>query len=180
MWTGHELPVLAVAAASGLNNDWFASGSSDGTVRLWSVDDSAPAAVIPCDQGTVESLAVSAVPQAGLPPYLVSGGSDGSVRLWDLLTAGPLGPPLPGHTASVDAVAAWSAEGVGPFVAAASRDGTLRIWDAATGRALLRLAMTVPVRSLAACPSEAEPGRVTLTAAGHAGAVVLELDTREL
>ncbi|MFJ4120659.1 hypothetical protein ACIP3U_04900 [[Kitasatospora] papulosa] len=180
MWTGHELPVLAVAAASGLNNDWFASGSSDGTVRLWSMDDSAPAAVIPCDQGTVESLAVSAVPQAGLPPYLVSGGSDGSVRLWDLLTAGPLGPPLPGHTASVDAVAAWSAEGVGPFVAAASRDGTLRIWDAATGRALLRLAMTVPVRTLAACPSEAEPGRVTLTAAGHAGAVVLELDTREL
>ncbi|WP_329207129.1 WD40 repeat domain-containing protein [Streptomyces sp. NBC_01693] len=179
-WSAHRLPVLAVAAASGLNNDWFASGSSDGTVCLWSVDDSAPTAVLACDQGMVESLAVNALPQAGLPPYLVSGGSDGSVRLWDLLTARPLGQPLLGHTASVDAVAAWSAEGVGPFVASASRDGTLRIWDAATGRALMRLAMTVPVRTLAARPSEAEPGRVTLTAAGHAGAVLMELDVRDL
>ncbi|MFB8114674.1 hypothetical protein ACFC51_02130 [Streptomyces sp. NPDC055962] len=179
-WNAHGLPVLAVAAASGLNNDWFASGGSDGTACLWSVDDSAPTAVIACDQGTVRSLAVNALPQAGLPPYLASGGSDGSVRVWDLLTAGPLGPPLLGHTASVDAVAAWSAEGVGPFVAGASRDGTLRVWDAATGRALLRLAMTVPVRTLAARPSEAEPGRVTLTAAGHAGAVVMELDVRDL
>lgn len=179
-WSAHKLPVLAVAAASGPNNDWFASGSSDGTVCLWSLDGSAPTAVIACDQGMVKSLAVNALPQAGLPPYLASGGSDGSVRLWDLLTAGPLGPPLPGHTASVDAVAAWSAEGVGPFMASASRDGTLRIRDAATGRALLRLAMTVPVRTLTACPSEAEPGRVTLTAAGHAGAVVMELDLRDL
>ncbi|MFC8225525.1 hypothetical protein [Streptomyces sp. NPDC057287] len=180
MWRAHSLPVLAVAAASGPNNDWFASGSSDGTVRLWSVDDAAPTAVIACDQGTIGSLAVNALPQAGLPPYLVSGGSDGSVRLWDLLTAQPLCPPLLGHTASVDALATWSAEGAGPFVAGASRDGTLRIWDAATGRALLRLAMTVPVRTLSAHPSEVETGHVTLTVAGHAGAVVMDLDVRDL
>ncbi|MFI2778710.1 hypothetical protein [Streptomyces sp. ALB3] len=180
MWNAHGLPVLAVAAASGPNNDWFASGSSDGTVRLWSVDDNAPTAVIACDQGMVESLAVNAHPQAGLPPYVVSGGSDGSVRLWDLLTAQPLSPPLLGHTASVDALATWSTEGAGPFVAGASQDGTLRIWDAATGRALLRLAMTVPVRTIAAHPSEVESGHVTLAVAGHAGAVVMDLDVREL
>ncbi|MDX3055617.1 hypothetical protein PV394_10780 [Streptomyces sp. NE06-03E] len=64
-WSAHRLPVLAVAAASGLNNDWFASGSSDGTVCLWSVDDSAPTAVLACDQGMVESLGRQRAPAGG-------------------------------------------------------------------------------------------------------------------
>ncbi|MFE9723039.1 hypothetical protein ACFYQ5_05455 [Streptomyces sp. NPDC005794] len=179
-WRAHALPVSAVAAASGENDDWFASGSSDGTVRLWSIEDSAPTRVIACDQGMVEALAINARPQAGEPPCLAAGGSDGSVRLWNLLTGEPLFPRLLGHTASVDAVATWSAGGTGLFVAGASRDGTLRIWDAAGGRCLLRLALTVPVHSLSAQPSEGETGRVTLTVAGHAGAVVMTLDLGDL
>ncbi|MGW0786820.1 hypothetical protein ACWD04_00865 [Streptomyces sp. NPDC002911] len=178
-WRAHTLPVSAVAAASGENNDWFASGSSDGTVRLWSIDHSAPTGVIACDQGLVRALAINARPQADVPPYLASGGSDGSVRLWNLLTGEPLRRLL-GHTASVDAVATWSAGGVGLFVAGASRDGTLRIWDVASGRCLLRLALTVPVHTLSAHPSEGESGRVTLTVAGHAGAAVMTLDLGDL
>ncbi|MGW1895395.1 hypothetical protein ACWCP6_34920 [Streptomyces sp. NPDC002004] len=177
-WRGHRLPVRAVAAASDTHYDWLASASSDGTVRLWAPDRSAAEAVMWCDQGVINAVAINARPQDGLPPYLASGGDDGSVQLWDLLTGQPLNSRMSGHAASVEAVAAWSTEGLGSYVASASRDGTVRVWDAADGRCLLQLATTVPVRFLSAHP--AAPGHVMLTLAGDAGVLVSELDLRDL
>ncbi|MFJ3876830.1 hypothetical protein ACIPW5_05160 [Streptomyces sp. NPDC090077] len=186
-WTGHDLRVLAVAAApspasspSAPSGAWFASAGSDGTVRLWDPEHGPLGAPLRCDQGLLHSVAVNPCPDGGLPPLLASGGDTGTVRLWDLRERRPLGRPLTGHTAAVHALAAWNAGGgLGSFVASGSADGTVRVWDAATGRCRLLLAAGSPVRGVSAHPEDPAAeggGRVVLSLTGDAGAAVVEVD----
>ncbi|RSS36350.1 hypothetical protein EF912_35565, partial [Streptomyces sp. WAC07061] len=183
-WTGHDLRIRAVAAASsgeggegGAGEDWFASAGSDGTVRLWDPEHGRLGEPLRCDQGLLHAVAVNPSPGAGLPPLLASGGDTGTVRLWDLRERRPLGGPLTGHTAAVLALAVWNADGgAGSFVASGSADGTVRVWDAATGRCRLLLAVGSPVRGISAHPVAGGGGRVVLSFTGDAGAVVAEVD----
>lgn len=188
----HPYTVRAVAAASdGVGADWFASGSTDGKVRLWDAADHAPRHVFSCRQGIINAVAINAVAinavaiNAGaspLPPFLASGGDDGTVRLWDLCALAPIGERLEGHTDAVEAVATWTTSTDVPrsYVASSSRDGTIRVWEAATSRCVLRLATGTPVHTLSAQVSGASVNKVVLAMAGEAGVAVLEVDLEDL
>jgi WD40 repeat protein len=106
----------------------LASGSDDGTVRLW--DPAAGAPVGPPLTGhTTWVRAVAAVPMPDGRTLLASGGDDGTVRLWDPVGGGPVGPPLTAHTSSVRAVATVSMIDGRTLLASGGRDGMVRLWD---------------------------------------------------
>ena len=60
----------------------LATGSHDGTVRLWDPDDGRPLRILTGHDGGVSGVAFS--PHGRL---LASCGDDGTVRLWDLASA---------------------------------------------------------------------------------------------
>ncbi|MFI6728142.1 WD40 repeat domain-containing protein [Streptomyces sp. R-74717] len=174
----HPYTVRTVAAASdGVSADWFASGSTDGTVRLWDATDHAPKHVFYCRQGIINAVAINSG-TSPLPPFLASGGDDGTVRLWDLCALAPIGERLRGHTDAVEAIATWTTSADVPrsYVASSSRDGTIRVWDATTSRCVLQLATGTPVHTLSVRPSGESVNKVVLAMAGAAGVAVLELD----
>ncbi|MEV8311819.1 WD40 repeat domain-containing protein [Streptomyces flavidovirens] len=181
MWR-HAHSVRAVAAASdGHSGDWFASGSADGTTRLWNSHDGPGERILSCHQGVINAIAINPLP-GSLPAFLVTGGDDGTVRLWDMSTTAPMSKPLTGHTDAVETLATWSttAGTSRSYVASAARDGTIRLWDAATARCVLQLATGSRVRALSAHVTDQSAGRVILTMAGEAGVAVLELDLDDL
>ena len=121
----HEGETWATAASQ--DRGTLATAGSDGTVRLWAVDDPAhpvPLATIPVSKDAV--FAVALHPEGKM---LANGSYDGTVRLWDLTD--PRNPrslsiPLTGHDDSVASVA-FSPDGT--TLASGSYDGTVRLWD---------------------------------------------------
>ena len=58
-------------------DNWFATGSEDGTVAVWTVDAKAPLAVYRGHNAPVRTVSV-------VGRYVVSGGDDGTLRVWTL------------------------------------------------------------------------------------------------
>jgi WD40 repeat protein len=102
----------------------LASGSRDGTVRLWDPSTGALRGTIEGHSDLVDAVAFS--PDGQL---LASASGDGTVRLWDPSTGASRGT-LEGHSDWVRAVA-FSPNG--QLLASASNDGTVRLWDPSTG-----------------------------------------------
>ncbi len=121
--SGHMREVLAVAVAP--DGSWLASGSYDGTVRIWDLATGRERAVL--SGHTREVAAVAVAPDGS---WLASGGRDRMVRIWDTAT-GLERAALSGHASDVTAVAVASD---GSWLASGGPDGTVRIWDLATGR----------------------------------------------
>jgi WD40 repeat protein len=63
----------------------------------------------------------------------VTGSFNGTVHIWDLITGQPVGPPMTGHTDSVEALACTTLNGR-PIAVTGSDDATVRVWDLTTGR----------------------------------------------
>ncbi|OAA61758.1 WD repeat protein [Niveomyces insectorum RCEF 264] len=139
---GHGQPILAVAfspAASRL----LATGSGDGTARIWDTETGTPKHTLALHRGWV--LAVAWSPDG---TRLATCSMDGTVAVWDPETGKPVGgKPLAGHTKPVLALAwepyhlthatntATGDAGNGVLrLASASKDGTVRVWAAQTGR----------------------------------------------
>ena len=100
----------------------LASGSLDGTVRLWAVATGEP--IAPLEGPTDRVYSVSFSPDGAT---LASGSLDGTVRLWAVATGEPIAP-LEGPT---DRVYSVSFSPDGATLASGSWDGTVRLWAVA-------------------------------------------------
>jgi len=120
---GHTDAVLSVSAAP--DGALLASGSLDGTVKLWRVTSASELASLTGHAGPVPSVAFS--PDA---TRLASASYDGSVRLWDLdrRAATVLGR-------SDGKMLCVAFAGQGDRVAAGDDEGRVHLWDVAAGGA---------------------------------------------
>ena len=105
----------------------LASGSRDGTIRLWEPVTGRKMRTLRGHTGGVRSVAFS--PDGGI---LASGGEDDLVLIWDV-TTGQVLHTLRGHTWRVTSVA-FSPDG--ETLASGSYDDTVRLWDTKTGQLL--------------------------------------------
>ncbi len=127
---GHLAPVLSTAWAA--DSARIASGSMDGTVRIWNINE----IVTPLLKTLVgHSNSVNSVAWSPDSNSIASGSSDKTVRLWDV-NSGMLRYTMEGHTEAVTSVA-FSPDG--RLVFSASMDRTIRVWDVATGGCLQTL-----------------------------------------
>ena len=161
------------------DGETIASGSHDGTVKLWNARTGAPIAALAGHAGTVGAVAFS---PNGRTLYTADAAA---VHAWDVSTHEQQ-RKLVGHTAQVSSVAVSRD---GKRLASGGFDGSVRLWDAATGKALLVLTHGAGVRvfSVAFSPdgarvaSAGSDGRIGIwnandggleqTLQGHRGAV---------
>ncbi|MCP4540074.1 MAG: hypothetical protein GY832_23295 [Chloroflexi bacterium] len=115
---GHEKDVRAVKFSS--DGQWLATASSDGTVRLWRVDDPDDIVVLRGGEETIQSLAVSSDGQ-----WLATGDEAGTISLWrmDDLTKEPM--TLAEQDSPVYVVAFSPDAGQ---LAAGREDGVVQLW----------------------------------------------------
>ncbi len=118
--TGHSNWVNSVAISP--DGQTLASGSSDGTIKIWNLQTGALKTTL--SEGTVPVNSVAISPDG---ETLVSGSLD--IKIWNLQT-GALKTTLTGHSSWVNSVAI-SADG--QTLASGSSDGTIMIWNLQTG-----------------------------------------------
>ena len=127
----------------------LATGSNDGTARLWDAVAGKPLGAPLQHRGVVNAVAFS--PEGRT---LATGSDDGTARLWDAVTGKPLVSPLQHNREGVHAVA-FSPDG--QILATGeswglSWSGSVRRWDAHTGKPLTSL-LQEPVHDLAFSPN---------------------------
>ena len=144
------------------DGSWLASGSDDGTVRIWDVATGQQRAAL-----TGRATEVTAVAVAPDGSWLASGSHDGTVRIWDVAT-GREGAILTGHTGPVVTVAVAPDGG---WLASGSLDRTVRIWDKTTGQARAMMRVNGVVNASAWLSAEA------LVVCGTAGLYVFDFLT---
>jgi WD40 repeat protein/Flp pilus assembly protein TadD len=122
-FTGHTRPVWGVAFSP--DGKRLASGSWDGTVRLWNAATGEQERLVHRQPQQVFGVAFSPDGRR-----LAAAGQDGTIRLWQAATGKPI-YVLRGHRGTVVSVA-FSPDG-GQLVSA-GHDGAVKTWDLATGK----------------------------------------------
>ncbi|CAG7853315.1 Dynein assembly factor with WDR repeat domains 1 AltName: Full=Outer row dynein assembly protein 16 [Serendipita indica DSM 11827] len=107
----------------------IASGSRDGTARIWDV--STGARVGQSLRGHEESVQSLDFSPDGM--RIVTGGWDRTIRQWDAATGDPIGQPLKGHSYVVASVH-YSLDG--RRIISGSWDHRIRVWDAKSGASI--------------------------------------------
>ena len=139
---GHTGSVNSIAFSP--DGSKLASGSDDGTIRLWDAATGEHLLTLEGHTDDVWSIAFS--PDGN---RLASRSRDRTIRLWDAATGEHL-LTLEGHTDDVNSIA-FSPDG--NRLAGGSNNNTIYLWDAATGKHLLTLeGHTDDVNSIAFSP----------------------------
>lgn len=119
--SGHLGWVRALAVEP--NNQWFASGAGDRTIKIWDLASGALRLTLTGHISTVRGLAVSA-----RHPYMFSCGEDKMVKCWDLETNKVI-RHYHGHLSGVYTLALHPELDV---LVTGGRDGVARVWDMRT------------------------------------------------
>ncbi|CRG85057.1 hypothetical protein PISL3812_02202 [Talaromyces islandicus] len=119
--SGHLGWVRALAVEP--NNEWFASGAGDRTIKIWNLATGSLRLTLTGHISTVRGLAVS--PRH---PYLFSCGEDKMVKCWDL-EANKVIRHYHGHLSGVYTLALHPNLDV---LVTGGRDGVARVWDMRT------------------------------------------------
>ena len=150
----------------------LASGSSDGTIRVWDVNTGKELALLSGYDVQFPGIHGGRLAFSPDRTMIASGSSDGTIRVWDVET-GSLLRTLTGHTSGVTSVA-FSPDG-NTFVSG-SHDDTIRMWDAETGNLLRTLiGHTNQVLGVAFSPD----GNIIASASGNAAVRLWDAETGE-
>jgi WD40 repeat protein len=138
--TGHQGSINALAISpdtpQGTGNHWLATGSGDGTARLWDISallNTGLGAAGPTANPIVLSGHEHSISGVAFSPdghWLATGDDGGIARLWNLESADPSSEPvtLSGHTARITAIT-FSPDS--HWLVTAGADRTARLWDVA-------------------------------------------------
>jgi len=131
--SGHGVTCVAVSP----DGKRLATGSTDGTVKLWDAAAIKQTASLPAaHQGGVRAVQFS--PDG---TRLATGGADKAAKLWDVSAEKPtLLHSLDGHDGPVNAVA-YSPDGklLAAGTGVPKKSGVVQVWDAGTGRPAYKL-----------------------------------------
>ncbi len=135
----HDGPVTAVAFGElgSARHPLLATGSADGTARLWDPDTARQLRALIGHDGSVTSVVCGELASARWP-LVATGSADGTLRLWRADTGQHL-RTLGGHGGPVTSVAFGTTNAGQPIIAAGSDDRKARLWDPDTGRRLRNL-----------------------------------------
>lgn len=133
---GHRSAVLCCALDQHPREHAYslASGSRDGMIRLWKLEEGAAPASAACHavlnghRGWVKTVRFD----SHSPRFLLSGSGDHQVRLWDTSTGGCVSI-FKGHNAGITCLDSDEAS-----IVSSSLDKTIRCWDKVTGRCVAR------------------------------------------
>jgi WD40 repeat protein len=124
---GYKMSVTSVSFSP--DSRLLASGSGDGSIKLWNVADGQELTTLHAH--VINVLSVSFSPDGTL---LVSGNGNGTIKLWNV-TDGHEITTLHGHTGAVRSVA-FSSNGT--LLASGSEDSTIKLWPLGLDYYLLR------------------------------------------
>ena len=137
---GHTSTVLSVTFSP--DGQTLASGSTDGTIRLWDVATGDHLRTLQHDNKLFSSVLSVAFSPDG---QMIAGATRGGTHLWDVATGDSL------RTLERDStVVTFSPDG--QTLASGSTGGTIRLWDVATGDHLRTLVHPGEIRSVAFSP----------------------------
>ncbi|MCA9726269.1 MAG: protein kinase, partial [Candidatus Eisenbacteria bacterium] len=114
----HNGPITGLAMAP--DGSYFASSSTDGSVKLWNLPDGSPGFVLVQGEAAMDEVAISAD-----GTRLFTGGDGGEIRVLDPRRGEEI-VRLSGHRAAIRSLRT-GADGV---LVSASRDGTVKLWEA--------------------------------------------------
>lgn len=123
---GHSHYVMQVAF-NPKDPDTFVSASLDGTLKIWSLDSSAPKFTL---DGHLKGVNCVDYFISNDKEYILSGSDDYTAKVWDYHSRSCV-QTLEGHGNNVTAVCAHPEL---PITITASEDSTVKIWDAVTYR----------------------------------------------